>query len=99
MSPALAKPFERLKNEAEDYHKGVKYLHENGIKRVPKKYILPISERPNYYAINGKPQLASKELNLKLPIIDFAKLHGPNRAQVLNSLSYACENYGFFQVN
>ncbi|XP_009598235.1 putative 2-oxoglutarate-dependent dioxygenase SLC1 [Nicotiana tabacum] len=98
MSPALAKPFERLKNEAEDYHKGVKYLHENGIKRVPKKYILPISERPNYYAINGKPQLASKELNLKLPIIDFAQLRGPNRAQVLNSLSYACENYGFFQL-
>ncbi|XP_059305932.1 probable 2-oxoglutarate-dependent dioxygenase SLC1 [Lycium ferocissimum] len=96
MSPALAKSAENLKNETEDYHKGVKYLHESGIQRVPKKYIFPISERPKN-AINGKQQ-ARKEHNLKLPIIDFAQIHGPNRAQVLDSLSYACENYGFFQL-
>ncbi|MCD7468885.1 hypothetical protein HAX54_007432 [Datura stramonium] len=91
MSPALAKSTEKLKNENEDYHKGVKYLHESGIQRVPRKYIFPISERPNFITINGKPQMS-------LPIIDFAQLHGPNRAQVLDSLSYACENYGFFQL-
>ncbi|KAF3681117.1 putative peroxisomal fatty acid beta-oxidation multifunctional protein AIM1-like [Capsicum annuum] len=85
MSPALAK-------SVEDYHKGVKYLHESGIQRVPKKYIFPISERPNSsYTINGKPKMS-------LPIIDFSQLHGPNRVQVLDSLSYACENYGFFQL-
>lgn len=91
MSPALVKSSEKLKNEIEDYHKGVKNLHESGIERVPKKYIFPISQRPNFYSINGKPQMS-------LPIIDFAQLLGPNRAQVLDSLSYACENYGFFQV-
>ncbi|CAN4121469.1 unnamed protein product [Withania somnifera] len=84
MSPAL-------KSEIEDSHKGVKYLHESGIQSVPKKYIFPILERPNLYTISKGP-------NLKLPIIDFAQLHGPNRAQVLDSLSYACENYGFFQL-
>ncbi|CAN4117160.1 unnamed protein product [Withania somnifera] len=100
MSPALAKCEENLKNEIADYHKGVKYLHESGIQNVPRKYIFPISERPNIYnTINGKPQGVSKGHNLiKLPIIDFAQLHGPNRAQVLDSLSDACENYGFFQL-
>lgn len=97
MSPSLAKSSEKLKNEIEDYHKGVKYLHESGIQKVPKKYIFPISERPNCYTINENPQVASKH-NLKLPVIDFSQLYGPNRAQVLDSLSYACENYGFFQV-
>ncbi|KAL3327691.1 hypothetical protein AABB24_035389 [Solanum stoloniferum] len=98
MSPALAKSSEKLKNEIEDnYHKGVKYLHESGIQKVPKKYIFPISERPNSYNIKGNPEVTSKH-NLKLPIIDFAQLYGPNRAQVLDSLSYACENYGFFQL-
>lgn len=76
------------------YQKGVKHMYENGIEHVPKKYILPAAERPNVLSEKN----TSPELNLKLPVIDFAELQGPNRSQVLKSLTYACENYGFFQV-
>ncbi|GER45421.1 2-oxoglutarate (2OG) and Fe(II)-dependent oxygenase superfamily protein [Striga asiatica] len=74
--------------------KGVKHMYENGIDRVPGKYVLPIADRPNIISNNT----ACPELDLELPVIDFAELLGPNRAQVLKSLSYACENYGFFQL-
>lgn len=74
------------------YQKGVKHLHENGIDKVPNKYILPITERPN---AGNESHL--KE-NIKLPVIDFAELQGPNRSQVLKALTKACEQYGFFQV-
>ncbi|KAF9593539.1 hypothetical protein IFM89_024128 [Coptis chinensis] len=36
--------------------------------------------------------------SIKLPIIDFAQLQGPNRPEVLKSLAKACEEYGFFQA-
>ncbi|KAI3962541.1 hypothetical protein MKW92_034580 [Papaver armeniacum] len=71
------------------YNKGVKHLCETGIDNVPKKYIFPASQR------NNENELV---LSLKLPVIDFAELQGPNRDNVLHSLSEALENYGFFQV-
>lgn len=71
---------------------GVKHLYENGIRKLPKKYILPLTERPNY-----KDQTAAIP-NLKLPVIDFSELQGPNRSHVIDSLASACEEYGFFQV-
>ncbi|XP_052173499.1 probable 2-oxoglutarate-dependent dioxygenase SLC1 [Diospyros lotus] len=74
-----------------EYQKGVMHLSETGIAKLPKKYVLPASERPNDIV----DQQAS---NLKLPVIDFAELHGPNRPQVLKSLANACEHYGFFQL-
>ncbi|KAL2923699.1 Protein DMR6-LIKE OXYGENASE 1 [Bienertia sinuspersici] len=95
MSPAISlRSDKRMKdNQSENqYQKGVKHLCENGIKKVPTKYILPISDRPN----TGKPLF--EETNIKLPVIDFAELQGPNRSQVLQALTNACEQYGFFQV-
>ncbi|CAK9157707.1 unnamed protein product, partial [Ilex paraguariensis] len=96
MSPALAIATETREGDAleSQYQKGVKHLYERGIKKVPKKYILPVSERPNLR--ERKPY--ATELNLKLPVIDFAELQGANRSQVLKSLAYACEYYGFFQL-
>ncbi|KAL5546002.1 hypothetical protein UlMin_005689 [Ulmus minor] len=76
------------------YQKGVQHLVEKGISRVPEKYILPIQERPNR---RDEEKISTKE-KLKLPMIDFAELQGPNKAQVLKSLANACEQYGFFQV-
>lgn len=76
--------------------KGVKQLVDNGIETVPKKYILPPSERPD---INNSEHPNVAKQNLQLPIIDFSDLFGPNRPQVLQSLANACEQYGFFQVN
>lgn len=84
------------------YQKGVKHLYETGVKNVPPKYILPVSERPNVVVNGIKPTYAATtEANFKLPVIDFFQLlqeDGSNRHQVLTSLAHACENYGFFQV-
>ncbi|KAH6806047.1 2-oxoglutarate and oxygenase superfamily protein [Perilla frutescens var. frutescens] len=70
------------------YQKGVKNMYENGIEHVPRKYVLPAAERPNEKSC----------IDVELPLIDFAQLLGPNRSQLLHSLDYACQNYGFFQV-
>ncbi|GFP85539.1 1-aminocyclopropane-1-carboxylate oxidase homolog 11 [Phtheirospermum japonicum] len=99
MSPAMALSVQTLENENYDsleslYQKGVKHMCDNGIEHVPGKYILPVPERPNV----SSDENACPDLNLELPVIDFAELQGPNRAQVLKSLAYACENYGFFQL-
>lgn len=77
------------------YLKGVKQLVDNGLHTVPKKYILPPSERP---IKNTQDSSNFAKQNLQLPIIDFSDLIGPNRPQVLQSLANACEQYGFFQV-
>lgn len=77
------------------YQKGVKHLCENGVNKVPKKYILPASDRPR---MNYEGKLNVRKQNLKLPVIDFSELQGANRPQVLKSLANACEQYGFFQV-
>lgn len=76
------------------YQKGVKQLCENGINKVPNKYILPVQERPD----TTEAETGVANQNLKLPIIDFAELQGPNRPQVLTTLANACEQYGFFLV-
>ncbi|CAL0299345.1 unnamed protein product [Lupinus luteus] len=77
------------------YEKGVKLLIDNGLKKVPKKYIFPESDRSA--ARNTEDPNVAKQ-NLQLPIIDFADLLGPCRTQVLQSLANACEEYGFFQL-
>ncbi|KAI9121989.1 hypothetical protein K1719_006678 [Acacia pycnantha] len=82
-------------SESEDLCKGVKLLSDNGLHRVPSKFILPVSDRPN---INVEDQNVVTSNLIQLPIIDFAELLGPNRPQVLHSLSHACEHYGFFQL-
>ncbi|KAB2087208.1 hypothetical protein ES319_A04G087200v1 [Gossypium barbadense] len=78
----------------DEFQKGVKHLFENGVSKLPNKYILPVSDRPK---VDKEHPNATKS-SLKLPVIDFAELQGPNRSEVLNSLSSACEEYGFFQV-
>ncbi|KAI3473964.1 hypothetical protein Pfo_028538 [Paulownia fortunei] len=99
MSPAMVMSGQTRKDGSYDsleslYQKGVKHMYDNGIEHVPRKYILPAAERPNVIT----EKTASPELNLKLPVIDFAELQGPNRSKVLKSLAYAGENYGFFQL-
>ncbi|XP_010267325.1 PREDICTED: protein DMR6-LIKE OXYGENASE 2-like isoform X2 [Nelumbo nucifera] len=93
MSPAMSQREDDPILECR-FQKGVKHLCESGITSLPSRYILPVSERPN---LRGGGMNVS-DLNFKLPIIDFAQLQGPQRPQVLNKLSKACEEYGFFQV-
>ncbi|KAK9036990.1 hypothetical protein V6N11_021913 [Hibiscus sabdariffa] len=80
--------------ETDEFQKGVKHLSENGVRKLPSKYVLPVSDRPNVH--EELPNVAKS--SLKLPLIDFAELQGPNRSRVLQSLASACEDYGFFQV-
>lgn len=95
MSPAMVMSTAQTRKDEKVYEKGVKNMYENGIEHVPRKYVLPVSERPNAINLNPNP---NPNPNLDLPLIDFAQLLGPNRSQVLKSLAYACQNYGFFQV-
>lgn len=107
MSPAVAfnRSDEMRKTNDDDddhvseiqYQQGVKHLHETGISRVPRRYIFPDSDRPNEAYIKAN-NLNEAKRNLQLPIIDLSELFGPNRAQVLNSIAVACEEYGIFQV-
>ena len=96
MSPAFVLEVQTNRKEEEqveshEYLEGVKHLCDRGLAKVPRKYILPASERPFISKKDGAT-------NLKLPVIDLAQLQGPNRIHALESLSKACEEYGFFQV-
>jgi hypothetical protein len=96
MSPGMAIFSEDIKGVDDienQFLNGVKQLVDNGLRTVPKKYILPPSERP---VKNTEDSNFAKQ---NLPIIDFSDLIGPNRPQVLQSLANACERYGFFQVS
>ncbi|KAF3964684.1 hypothetical protein CMV_011060 [Castanea mollissima] len=77
-----------------EFQKGVKHLCERGITKVPTKYIWPIPDQPN----SGNGNSSASNPNLKLPIIDFAKLQGSNRSQAINSIRNASEKFGFFQL-
>lgn len=97
MSPAVAitRDHTTMADNEVQFQKGVKHLWENGLTKVPNKYVLPLSERPN----SAKPDPnTEKQENLVLPIIDLAELLGPNKLEVLGTLANACEKYGFFQL-
>ncbi|XP_062091932.1 probable 2-oxoglutarate-dependent dioxygenase SLC1 [Humulus lupulus] len=85
-------------DDQHNYQMGVRSLMEKEIimKRVPNKYILAETERPNYILENANIMNSNDHLNL--PVIDFAQLQGPNRSQVITSLAKACQDYGFFQL-
>uniref|UniRef100_A0A2N9HP38 Fe2OG dioxygenase domain-containing protein n=1 Tax=Fagus sylvatica TaxID=28930 RepID=A0A2N9HP38_FAGSY len=93
MSLAVVTNGEKESIESE-FQKGVKHLCERGITRIPSKYILPVPDQPN----SGNGTSKASNTNLKLPIIDFAKLRGSNRSHTVNSLRKACQEYGFFQL-
>lgn len=73
--------------------KGVKYLWESGVSRVPEKYIFPASDRPSTNRLS-----MSTGTTISLPIIDLSLLQTSNRIQGLESIAKACEEHGFFQV-
>ncbi|XP_078148220.1 2-oxoglutarate (2OG) and Fe(II)-dependent oxygenase superfamily protein [Carex rostrata] len=84
---------EERRGEAE-HMKGVRHLYDAGVTKVPGRYILPASERPHIVSCGD----TTSTHNLKLPIIDLSLLHTPKRAMVLEALSLACKEFGFFQV-
>ncbi|KAG0449177.1 hypothetical protein HPP92_027489 [Vanilla planifolia] len=82
--------------EKSRHTEGVRSLCESGIKYVPTKYILPAAERAQ-----GDSNVPKKTNSWKLKVatIDINQLLEPSsRHRVLESLSKACEQYGFFRV-
>ncbi|KAI8018634.1 Cytochrome P450 71A2 [Camellia lanceoleosa] len=74
MSPTMVLTVETRNEDDElesQYQKGVKNLSDNGIEKLPNKFILPISEKPNLVLIK-ELAYACKHNNLKLTVIDFA---------------------------
>lgn len=90
---SMVKEVEERMGEAE-YMKGVRHLCDAGVTKVPGRYILPAPERPHIVSCEN----ITSSRNLKLPIIDLSLLHTPKRAMVLEALSLACKEFGFFQV-
>ncbi|CAL9235779.1 unnamed protein product [Arabidopsis halleri] len=94
MSPSMIAPV--MEEENKKYQKGVKHLCDTGLMtKVPTKYIWPEPDRPIF---TKSDKLIKPKQNLKLPLIDFAELLGPNRPHVLQTIAEACKTYGFFQV-
>ncbi|CAL9072276.1 unnamed protein product [Musa acuminata var. zebrina] len=71
--------------------KRVRHLCDNGITKVPSKYVLPLPDRPQLTPAARKP-------SLKLPVIDVGQLLSPDRTEVLATLDRTCKEYGFFQT-
>lgn len=90
---------ETMTESGHEYEKGVKHACDNGIAKLPDKYIFPVSQRPHSRNIIGDIiNYGSCNHNINLPIIDFAHLQGTNRSHTILSLAKACQDYGFFQV-
>ncbi|KAJ8769424.1 hypothetical protein K2173_002914 [Erythroxylum novogranatense] len=70
----------------------VQSLSNSGISKIPDRYVKPPLERPsiNPFSVDGN-----------IPIIDLEGLSGEDenfRANILNQVSVACREWGFFQV-
>ncbi|XP_057832896.2 oxoglutarate-dependent flavonoid 7-O-demethylase 1 [Cryptomeria japonica] len=77
---ALLKQFERLQRPIDL----VQTLHENQLKEVPARYILPSDQRP----------VPAIEAPQSIPVIDLAAHH----SEIVTQIAKASEDWGFFQV-
>ena len=71
----------------------VQSLSDSGIPLIPERYVKPILQRPS---VNPT---TSNDVNI--PVIDLARLYGDDhalRATILDQISIACREWGFFQV-
>ncbi|KAG5239958.1 oxidoreductase family protein [Salix suchowensis] len=68
----------------------VQSLSDSGIPLIPDRYVKPPLERPS---INS-----TTLLDVNIPVIDLVGLNGDDRATILDQVSIACREWGFFQV-
>uniref|UniRef100_A0A6N2LTB2 Fe2OG dioxygenase domain-containing protein n=1 Tax=Salix viminalis TaxID=40686 RepID=A0A6N2LTB2_SALVM len=68
----------------------VQSLSDSGIPLIPDRYVKPPLERPS---INS-----TTLVDVNIPVIDLVGLNGDDRATVLDQVSVACREWGFFQV-
>ncbi|OVA07861.1 Oxoglutarate/iron-dependent dioxygenase [Macleaya cordata] len=73
-------------------------LTRMGTSQVPRRYVLPPSQRPNPNSIVSCSLLDPLPSNT-LPLIDLASLQDPSmRSKVIDKIRNACKEFGFFQV-
>ncbi|KAF9674599.1 hypothetical protein SADUNF_Sadunf10G0143800 [Salix dunnii] len=71
----------------------VQSLSDSGVPLIPERYVKPVLERPSVSV--------STSNDVNIPIIDLAGLYGDDhalRATILDRISIACREWGFFQV-
>ncbi|KAJ6690160.1 hypothetical protein OIU85_006440 [Salix viminalis] len=68
----------------------VQSLSDSGIPLIPDRYVKPPLERPS---INS-----TTLVDVNIPVIDLVGLNGDDRATILDQVSVACREWGFFQV-
>uniref|UniRef100_A0A0D6QUT1 Fe2OG dioxygenase domain-containing protein n=1 Tax=Araucaria cunninghamii TaxID=56994 RepID=A0A0D6QUT1_ARACU len=66
----------------------LKKLVDAGLQEIPEAYIRPENERPT----------ATPIFTESVPVIDLQGLYGPNRAHIIDAISKASQEWGFFQV-
>ncbi|CAL5032758.1 unnamed protein product [Urochloa decumbens] len=73
----------------------VQTLSDSGILYVPQQYIRPLSERPS-----GNNTTKKSDTSVKIPTIDLAGFasNDEHRKRILEEITDACRNWGFFQV-
>ncbi|GLJ42646.1 hypothetical protein SUGI_0883830 [Cryptomeria japonica] len=74
--------------QSEAVSRSVKNLVDVGLQKVPEAYIRPENERPT----------ASPVYSESIPVIDLHGFDDHNQSTVINAMSKACEEWGFFQV-
>ncbi|KAJ6317794.1 hypothetical protein OIU76_013353 [Salix suchowensis] len=68
----------------------VQSLSDSSIPLIPDRYVKPPLERPS---INS-----TTLVDVNIPVIDLVGLNGDDRATILDQVSIACREWGFFQV-
>ncbi|KAJ7530339.1 hypothetical protein O6H91_15G090100 [Diphasiastrum complanatum] len=71
------------------YDVGVQALCDRGVQKIPDKYIIPEHDRPCAGNVVSTGHI---------PVIDMSKVHGVERAKVLQQMRCACEEWGVFQL-
>ncbi|XP_047322207.1 jasmonate-induced oxygenase 2-like [Impatiens glandulifera] len=77
----------------------VQSLSESGQSTIPDRYIKPLAQRPAIDFINNDGGGGGEDMNI--PLIDLEPLNGDDailKTRVLESISEACKEWGFFQV-
>lgn len=78
----------------------VQTLSESGVAQIPERYVKPPSERPSPIPKSAPRDRNRIHNNINIPVIDLADImsSGDGSTLLLERISYACREWGFFQV-
>ncbi|KAI3749504.1 hypothetical protein L2E82_20118 [Cichorium intybus] len=85
--------FYRAKVDFDETKAGVKGLLDSGVQKIPEIFVHP----PENVLQNLSPG-TQKNLNLKVPVIDFERIEGGKRGEIVGEIQKVAGNWGIFQV-